>query len=164
MTESDQEQTTGSLPTKNDFNPWGLGALDAEWAWGNFGGLTLTQAHAKFRERPEIYQEAFMFMGGKAFAFYFPVVESYLRDVPEKENEGDDHEAWILAKCIQNQFDGKTAKHVLHLADRVIMLCHFVRENVRRFGYDEAERTKIAGAWRELEDHVQSFKQGNLRE
>lgn len=25
------------------------------------------------------YQEDFMFMGGKAFAFYFPVVEKYLR-------------------------------------------------------------------------------------
>jgi hypothetical protein len=159
MTQGDLGQTTESLPTKNDFNPWGPHALDAERAWGNFGGLTLPDANAKFRKRPEIYQEDFMFMGGKAFAFYFPVIESYLREVPDETNEGDDHEAWILAKCIEQQFDGESVQHVLHLADRVMTLSHFVRENVRRFGYDEADRSRIRDAWRELEERVQFLRQ-----
>ncbi|MBL8820867.1 MAG: hypothetical protein JNL96_20010 [Planctomycetaceae bacterium] len=71
------------LPTEADFDPYG-GDLDAQCAWRNFGGLTLDEATNKFRERPEIYQEDFMFMGGKAFAFYFPVVEAYLRNFPEE--------------------------------------------------------------------------------
>ncbi len=45
MIQSDPEQASESLPTKRDFNPRGADALDAEWAWGNFGGLTLSEAH-----------------------------------------------------------------------------------------------------------------------
>jgi hypothetical protein len=110
------------LPTKNDFDPW-EGDLDAETAWRNFGGLTLAEAHSKFRERPEIYQEDFMFMGGKAFAFYFSVIEDYLRQTPEAESEDDDRQAWILAKCIHNQFNAGTSIHVETLVDRVIGWC-----------------------------------------
>jgi len=151
MTDTNLESTENGLPTKDDFNPWGPNNLDAEWAWDNFCGLTLEKAHAKFRERPEIYQEDFMFMGGKAFAFYFPVVERYLLDTPDFENEGDDRESWILAKCIENQFKSKTSQYVQHLADRVTMLSQFVQKNIRRFGYDEDERKKIAEAWQELQ-------------
>ena len=92
-----------SLPTERDFDPWS-GDLDAQCAWRNFGGLTIEQAKAKFCENPLRYQEDFMFMGGKAFAYYFPVVEDYLRSIPDAASE-DDHEAWILAHCIRNQFD-----------------------------------------------------------
>jgi hypothetical protein len=154
MTQDDHSSTAESLPSKADFNPWGPNALDAEWAWGNFGGLTMADAHTKFRERPDIYQEDFMFMGGKAFAFYFPVIEDFLHDVPDVENEGDDHQSWILAKCIQSQFDARTSSHVVHLADRVIALSRYVRKNIRRFGYDDAERARITEVWQELEDHV----------
>jgi hypothetical protein len=64
------------LPTERDFDPW-HGNLDAQCAWRHFGGLTLDQAHARFRENPLGYQEDFMFMGPVAFAFYFPVIEDY---------------------------------------------------------------------------------------
>ena len=98
-----------------------------------------------------------MFMGGKAFAFYFPVVARYLLDTPDVENEGDDRQSWILAKCIENQFKSDTAQHVQHLAGRVISLSHFVQQNIRRFGYGEDERTKIADAWQELEDRLRAL-------
>jgi len=161
MTHSVSDSMDGSLPTKSDFNPWGPDALDAEYAWTNFGGLTLQEAHAKYQEEPHIYQEDFMFMGGKAFAFYFPVVEDHLRGVPNAENQGDDHQSWILAKGIQNQFHADTAQHVLHLADRIIALSHFIRRNIRRFGDDDEERDRIAGAWQELEQDVRSLTTGD---
>ena len=157
MCERKKKMPEMPLPTEKDFDPYG-GDLDAQWAWKNFGGLTLDEATSKFRERPEIYQEDFMFMGGKAFAFYFPVVEAHLRDVPE-ENDGVDHESWILAHCIKNQFEAKTAPHVLHLKHRVIALSTFVQRNIHRFGYDIGEQRRIADAWAELDTHLATLKQ-----
>ena len=144
-----------SLPTERDFDPWN-GDLDAQCAWKHFGGLSLEEAHARFAENPLNYQEDFMFMGGKAFAFYFPVVENHLRNVPDADNF-DDHEAWILAHCIRNQFEGDNLAHVRHLAQRVMDLGGFVRGNIRRFGSDEGERQRVADAWTELVDHVQAI-------
>lgn len=138
------------LPTKGDFDPWGSGDLDAEHAWRNFGGLTLAEAHLKFRENPGYYQENFMFMGGKAFAFYFPVIEDYLSETPEMEGEGD-REAWIIAKCIQIQLEAKTAHHVAALAERIIALSKFIQANIFSFGEYEEERRRISAAWQELE-------------
>jgi hypothetical protein len=137
------------LPTEGDFNPWN-DPMDAETAWQNFGGLTLDEAYARFCEQPAYYQEDFMFMGGIAFAYYFPVVEKYLRTVPEVNSDGDDHEAWILAKAIQNQFEGDHARHLQHLKERVIALADFMCENLARFGSDDAERQRIGDAWSEL--------------
>ncbi len=161
MTQNNQTDSADSLPSKSDFNPWGPNALDAERAWRNFGGLTLKQAHAKFRERHYTYQEDFMFMGPKAFAFYFPVIEDFLHDVPDQSDNGDDYSSWILAHCINNQFGPHKEKvpHVIHLADRVIALSHFVRNNIQRFSKDDAERAKITDAWQELCDHVELIKQ-----
>ena len=60
------------LPTKADFvsHPEDL---DQICAWEHFGGLTLDQAKTRFAENALYYQEDFMFMGTKAFLFYFPV-------------------------------------------------------------------------------------------
>jgi hypothetical protein len=142
-----------SLPVECDFDPWG-GDLDAQCAWKNFGGLTIHQAKARFRENPLYYQEDFMFMGGKAFAYYFPVIDDYLRTVPDIETD-DDHEARILADCIRNQFDHDLS-HVRHLSARVLDLADYVRRNIRRFGADDNERQCVAEAWTDLVRHVRT--------
>jgi hypothetical protein len=143
-----------SLPTEHDFDPWGRN-LDAQNAWRNFGGLTLDEAHAKFHENPLNYQEDFMFMGGRAFAYYFPVVEDHLRS-DSKSDGDDDREAWILAHCIRMQFDSDNLARVRHLAQRVIELAEFVRDNLHRFGADDSERQRVADAWTELVDHIEA--------
>jgi hypothetical protein len=143
------------LPTKDDFVPWGPGDLDAENAWRSFGGLTLAEARQKFRENPAYYQEDFMFMGGKAFAFYFPVIEDYLRESPEVEGGYGDREAWILAKGIQSQFETKTASYVAPLAERIVALSKFIQANIVSFGDDEEERQRVSDAWRELDALLQ---------
>jgi hypothetical protein len=141
------------LPTERDFNPWN-DPTDAETAWQHFGGLTLDEAHARFCEHPMYYQEDFMFMGGIAFAYYFPVVEKYIRNAPDIDPHGDDHEAWILAKGIQSQFSDDSLLHVRHLSERVIALSNFVHDNIDRFGDDDAERDRVADAWSELVAHI----------
>jgi hypothetical protein len=80
--------------------------------------IFLDEAYARFCERPEYYHEDFMFMGGIAFAYYFPVIEKYVRNAPDTDSLGGERETWILVRCIQNQFTDDTFPHVRHLADR----------------------------------------------
>ncbi len=148
-----KQSTDDSLPTEADFDPVGCD-LDAQSAWQHFGGLTLEAAKVRFRENPMYYQEDFMFMGGKAFAYYFPVIEEFLLGAPDVEDD-EDHESWILAHCIKAQFDWNTAEHVRHLTTRIVELANFVRNNIRRFGVDDNERQRVAEAWTELVAHVQ---------
>jgi hypothetical protein len=123
--------------------------LDAQNAWANFGGLNLLEAKARFRENPLCYQEDFMFMGGKAFAYYFPVIEEHLRSAPAIF-AGDNYEAGILPQCIGFQFDGENLAHARHLGERVIELADYVRGNILRFGENDEERQDVAHAWAEL--------------
>ena len=77
MTEKPPWEKSGPLPGERDFDP-DAGDLDAQVAWKHFGGLTLSEAYQRFQEDPEKHTEDFMYMGGKAFAYYFPVLERYL--------------------------------------------------------------------------------------
>ena len=142
-----------ALPTKADFDPWG--DLDAQWAWRNFGGLTLDEAHARFRENPLNYQEDFMFMGPRAFAYYFPVIEQYLRNVPVNENEHD-HQAWILAHAIKHQFDPAQVDSIKNLAPAVMDLADYVQAEIVRFGAEPFEQERVADAWSELVAHLKA--------
>lgn len=141
-----------TLPTEDDFDPIG-GDLDAQWAWRNFGRLTLDAAMKKFPEKAECYQEDFMAMGSRAFSFYFPVIESYLINSPV-EYEGWDRCAWILAHAIKSQLQRDTRSVVLHLVPRIRNLIRFVRQNIARFDDDLAEQSRILLAWAELDEVV----------
>jgi hypothetical protein len=144
------------LPSHDDFNA--CGCLDAESAWRHFGGLSLAEAQLKFRENPEGFQEHFMWMGGKAFAFYFPVIECWLLESPELDAEDDERCAWILAKDIGMQFTDPIDE-VLLLAPRVLVLGDFVRANLStRFASNRENQQRIAQAWDELEILVRSQK------
>jgi hypothetical protein len=140
------------LPTEHDFDPYG-GDLDAQWAWRNFGGVSLDSAIKKFREKPDCYQEDFMSMGGAAFAYYFPAIETYLLETPETYG-GDDRCVWILAHCIKNQFQMKTNTYVLPLIPRIQNLIQYVRKNVDRFEDEESGKARIIDAWMELETEI----------
>lgn len=153
MADRDAANEQHSLPTERDFDPLD-GDLDAQHAWRNFGGLTLEEAITKFREAPENHQEDFMFMGGRAFAYYFPVVERFLRE--DLAYVGDDREAWILAHGILTQFSGPSLPDVIHLAPRVLGLADFVLANIRRFG-DSDDQQRIQVAWRQLKDRIMSL-------
>jgi hypothetical protein len=141
-----------SLPTESDFDPYG-GDLDAQTAWRNFGGLTLEEANRRFREHPEYYQEDFMFMGGKAFAYYFPIIETYLHET-SAANPYDDRQAWILAHCITQQLYKDAPLEVLQLIPRVLNLAEFVLANTDLFDPEPVEGHE---AWRELQSRIASL-------
>ena len=74
------------LPTEADFllNDGGLISQDA---WKNFGGLSLDAAYDKFCDRPYLYSQDFTFMGKRAFAYYYEVLDRYVREAIETLDE-----------------------------------------------------------------------------
>jgi hypothetical protein len=149
------ESDTSPLPTERDFTPFN--DLDAQWAWKQFGGLSRTKAYERFLENPLCRQEDFMFMGGAAFAYYYPVIERYLYEAAEQSGEPDDREAWILAKGIQIQFSGELL-HLRHLAPRILALAKFVRSNLPLYESESDGQQRIDAAWAELESHVTNIR------
>ena len=144
------------LPTESDFYTDGLD-LDGQHAWKCFGGLTLEQAREKFLENPMGYQEDFMFMGGKAFSFYFPVIEEYSKSVYAADPIGE-RGVWILSFGIKNHFDGVDLSYVRHLIPRVLSLADFVLSNNLRLNrYDCEERERVAEGWEDLVRHIKAI-------
>ena len=155
---AEAEDRPKSLPTRADFDPFN-GCLDAISAWEHFGGLSIDDAYEQFCDNPLYYQEDFMFMGGVAFAYYFPVIERYILESQVDPEEDDDEvdEIWILAHCIKGQFDVESeAPKVNHLRPRILDLISHVRENLARYCIDEERQKEIDGAWQEAETEIRS--------
>lgn len=149
------ETVPDDLPGEADFDPYG-GCLDAQCAWDHFGGLSLTEAHLKFCEHPDLYQEDFMFMGGAAFAYYFPVIERYIRESQVDAEFGIDVEAmWILAHCIKNQIEVSGPRHLEHLRERIDALVDHVRRHPSQYSTELEEQNHVDSAWAELQAALQ---------
>ena len=116
------------------------------------------KAKDRFAENALYYQEDFMFMGTNAFLFYYPVLEDYLRNAPDEEND-DHYESWVISQCIRTQFDADTNGRLRALIPAIKDLSKFIRENIRRFGCNDAERTQVSAAWADLVQHIESLDQ-----
>lgn len=156
---TDPDRKTRSRPKESDFDPFG-GCLDAQYAWKNFGGLSVAEAYTKFCERPELYQEDFMFMGGTAFSYYFPVIECYIRE--SNADAGNEHEVdamWILAHCIKQQFENLDTLTTEPLRTNVLDLVSYVRQNLTQYCAEPTEQQRIDSAWAELQARLTSAEQ-----
>ena len=138
-----------SLPSREDF---GGDHPDIEWAWRECGGKSLEEAYEYFREAPDSLQESFMWMEERAFRFYYPTVDRYLRNVSPPEEEWDCWPAGILAKCIQTHFDCHQDMTGLHQS--ILSLCDFVCSNLNHFSLEDSEQTEIREAWSDLRKQV----------
>lgn len=111
----------------------------------------------KIEERAESYQEDFMFMGGKAFAYYYPVIDTCLRETPCLTAEDrDDRQAWILPQCIKHQFREWNYRDVRHLKRDVFDFCRFVRGKLTLFGSESANLKNIDEQWADLQHHLET--------
>jgi len=154
-----------SLPTRDDF---GAGfdehfgrRLDEDSAWKEFGGKSLEEAYAHFCADPENRQEDFMWMGERAFRFYYPVVDRYLRNVGLPEDEWDCRPARILAKDIQMHFDCHEDMSGLH--ESILSLCDFVAAHLDHYSLNPNDQAEIAAAWCDLRAQVADDARGVQR-
>ncbi|MEM7560221.1 MAG: hypothetical protein AAF394_13970 [Planctomycetota bacterium] len=109
----------------------------------------------KFREHPDYYREQFMAMGGKAFAYYFPVIDSYIRETELlREGVRDDRETSIIPRELKRQFSGWNEPYVRHLRKDVQQLSEFVRSNLVLFTDSQGEQKEIDEQWEALEVHL----------
>jgi hypothetical protein len=148
------------LPSATDFFTEG-GDLDAEYAWKHFGGLTLEQAYRKFMESPDYYQEDFMFMFPKAFEYYFPVLDRYLRTVSEEEEDamGDGWEVWIIGRGINSQLrPSALGQAPQYLLAEIASLSDFVKNNLSLYFSEEEEQTRSREAWLEIDQALLKFE------
>ncbi|MFT5732158.1 MAG: hypothetical protein ACJA2W_000854 [Planctomycetota bacterium] len=139
-----------------DFDPW-EGQLDAQHAWRNFGDLTLPEAYEHFMTRPEVFQEDFMFMGCKAFAYYFPVIDRYIRDVKGTE-EGDDCSVWILGEAVQGQFSSNDGRLPGSLVVEIEQLSEYVLAHPEQYSPAVRDHRRITRAWEGVQEKVAEHK------
>lgn len=118
------------LPTKDNFVSHGT--LDELNAWENFGGLTLSAAHARFRENPNFYLEDFMWMGNHAFAYYFPIISRFVIDSLNSSKNEPPYELGTVASCISMQLSEKTNTLSSELIDELRKLAEIVILKVGR--------------------------------
>ena len=150
----DPTETLPTLPGEGDFDPFG-GCLDAQHAWRAFGGLSIEQAYNKFIGNPMYYQEDFMFMGERAFLFYFPVIDRYLREFRVGHGPGDRDDSWaaILATGLMMQFMSPTAC-LAPIYQRVVDLSHHVRGRIAELATDAEEQENIDRNWQKLQAQI----------
>ena len=132
------------LPKKKDFDPW-HGDLDARWAWDQFGGLSIDQAYGKFIKNPEIHQEDFMFMGPKAFLYYFPVIERYITNV-QLDDPDDDESLWIIGCALKSQYK----KNPKVLKAKIKKLTYVTLKKIGTSKLSNEEKKRCAGKWKEI--------------
>jgi len=137
-----------TLPSAKDFNPWG-GDGDAMYAWKNFGGLTIEEAYKKFCDNPLGYQEDFMWMGTKAFEYYFPVLEKYLQEI-QPEDELDDCEGWIIGCGIEMQLNEDCS---IELTNKIEKLTDQV---IYRFSNFDIDQEQVIYQWNKIKNKIKS--------
>jgi hypothetical protein len=91
--------------------------------------------------------------GGDAFDFYFPVIDSYLREMPVEA--WDDREAYILAQDIMSQFWGDRLEPQPQIVPQILDLANYMLSNIREFAKNEPEEQhQIGAAWQDLKNEI----------
>ena len=139
------------LPTEADFDPFG-GGLDAQCAWGYFGGNSIRNAFKLFRSKPYIHCEDFMFMGPKAFDYYFPVLDRYVCESLGVEDEEDD--VAYVGAAIETQMDIGGAKLPSTLIEEIAQLSRDVGLHYRRYLPPSKSHRRILRAWEAVDVKV----------
>lgn len=99
-----------------------------------------------------------MFMGGVAFAYYFPVIERYILTV-QVDPKLDDEAAAVrgLAHCVIAQLEPENLEFVKPVLDNIRRLVAQVRGNLKRYGAAEEDQQRVDSSWAELEQVLASL-------
>jgi hypothetical protein len=114
-----------SIPTQEDINPIPEN-LDGQRAVRNFLGKTRDQGVSEFAGHGMSYQEDLMFMGSRAFCFYFPAAVDY---IASSQGSTDGDVASCLVSVVEHrlEYDAPEIRdafpHILRFADH--LLAHY---------------------------------------
>ena len=98
-----------------------------------------------------------MFMGSRAFEYYFPVVDRYLREVSGGE-DSDGFQAAILGTGIALQFDWKDSALTGTVVSEIEELSAFVQAYPARFSPEPGEQSRIEVAWKEVDEKIAKYR------
>lgn len=104
---------------------------------------------------PLHFQEDFMFMGSRAFEYYLPVVDRYLREV--FDDQSDDCVAAILGCGVAAQFDWNYSALSRAVVAEIKALSKFVRSNLPRFSPSPLEQGRIDKEWKLVEEKIIAY-------
>ncbi|MCE0498234.1 MAG: hypothetical protein LV481_09855 [Methylacidiphilales bacterium] len=116
-----------SLPTQEDFGD--MVDLDIATAWKRFGNKTLEEAYNLFDTNPLCYQEDLMWMGDKAFVFYFPIA---LRFILSENAKGACDAVSSIATMLEFRFEYGAAG-IKEVFPDIRSLCDYVISHYELF-------------------------------
>lgn len=152
----DRTGTGPSFPTEIDFDRL-PSVLESKAAWSHFGGLSISAALALFRDNPLYYQEDFMFMGRRAFVYYFPVLDLYLREFRVSEDE-DESVAAIIGSGIIAQIESSSDSCLVPIHPAIRSLADYVCSHSKFLAEDPDEQARIIKHWRPIYSALESVQ------
>ncbi|TAE90526.1 MAG: hypothetical protein EAZ81_09695 [Verrucomicrobia bacterium] len=141
------------LPTKEDISPTSGADLDECAALEHFFGKNQSEASTLFFENPEYFADDLMWMGRKAFAFYFPSLEPY---IISKESAGDADIINALIGILKARLDDDPVS-IKDCHTPVLRVLMFARENLEKFQVDTCVNGDVAGELSDLIERVQTL-------
>ena len=103
-----------------------------------------------------------MFMGSRAFEYYLPVIDRYLREVSGRE-ESDGCEA-IIGSGVVLQLDRKDAVLSGTALVEIEELSAFVRANLPRFSPEGGEQRRIEREWKLVDEKIATSRNASESE
>ena len=147
-----------SLPTEEDFAP--QGSIDGRYAWKMFCSCTAAEAQEVFDADPCNRIWDFQYMGDRAFAHYFHVIENYVRRRHaatanfQRRMDVDPLRYGVIAGRIEGRFTGQVSPDILSLSQRVTDLTTFVLENPAN---DDEYREETSRDWKQLRETLKTI-------
>jgi hypothetical protein len=146
-----------SLPTKEDISPTSGADLDERAALQHFFGKSQSEAASLFFESPEYFADDLMWMGRKAFAFYFPSLEPY---ITSKKSAGDADIINALIGTLKARLDDDPVS-LRDCQAPALRILVYARENLGKFQSDPCINGNAADELSDLIERVKALGSSN---
>ncbi len=120
-----------NLPTEQEINP--EGSNDGETAVNHFVGKTREQITRDLAARLHWYfYEDFLWMGARAFCFYFPAVADYVATAEARvDHEAIENFCYVIERRLNSDF-----AQIRDSFPAIIRFCEYILTHFGDYGYD----------------------------
>jgi len=119
-----------AIPTEDEISPYN--SLDEQWALPHLLGKSLADLEREFTTDDNIayqYQEDFMWIGDKAFSYYFPAYKSYFES---PLSEGDSTLLSAILMTLKRRME-EAPDSVLQIADTMLAMLDYIDGHYDKF-------------------------------